>query len=122
MARDTRTVAMRNKAIRQEAVREQMATYGHHTQATKIIEKLSDVEGKLSPTNATMDSVEVQRLGKALDGHIKLVAKYLGDQKEINYTGEVNHIHDEDDDAIQRRLNNLIQRAKEDTTGSSTTH
>ena len=49
--KDTRTVKQRNKAVRQEAIREQLAAYGHHTQAVNIIEKLGSEIAELTGTD-----------------------------------------------------------------------
>lgn len=68
------TRAHLNKAVRQEALREQLSKQGHVQSAVDIIGKLTDLDNE-------MDSIEVQRLGKAMDGHFKLINKYLPELK-----------------------------------------
>ena len=68
------TRAHLNKAVRQEALREQLSKQKH-------VEKAVDIIGKLTDLDNEMDSIEVQRLGKAMDGHFKLINKYLPELK-----------------------------------------
>lgn len=79
-----------NRRVRQEALREQLSQQGHVQQAVEILEKLKDLKDPKGETGLELDSVAVSRLSKALDGHLKLVNKYLPDQKEVfnEHTGE----------------------------------
>ena len=82
--------AQANRRIRQEALREQLAQQGHVQHAVDILEKLKDLKCEKSNKGVELDSIAVTRLSKALDGHLKLVNKYLPDQKEVfnEHTGE----------------------------------
>ncbi len=78
---DTRTRAQRNRAVRQEALREQLAAGGHIQHVVDIAQKLSDVGTSIEPT-------DVQRLKAAADIKLKLIDKYLGSVKSVEVTGE----------------------------------
>ncbi|MEE9581028.1 MAG: hypothetical protein V3V74_06925 [Nitrosomonadaceae bacterium] len=108
--KDTRTVKQRNKAVRQEAIREQLAAYGHHTQAVNIIEKLADVDGDKDKNNIMLDNTHIQRLGKALDGHLKLLGKYCPDLKSVELTQDPeNPYMEESADARYAILGEFLQ-------------
>jgi hypothetical protein len=74
------TAANRNRAIRQEALREQLSNQGHVQHVTDIANKLTDLDSEL-------DSLAVQRLKSAADIKIKLIGKYLGDVKAVEISG-----------------------------------
>ena len=74
------TAANKNRAIRQEALREQLSNQGHVQHVTDIAKKLTDLETEL-------DSVSVQRLKSAADIKLKLIGKYLGDVKAVEISG-----------------------------------
>jgi hypothetical protein len=76
-----RTRAQENRAIRQEALREQLSKQKHVEHVVDIAEKLNDPEGDL-------DALMVTRLKAAADIRMKLIAKYLGDVKAVEITGE----------------------------------
>ena len=75
------TAANKNRAIRQEALREQLSNQGHVQHVTDIAKKLTDLENDL-------DSTQVQRLKSAADIKLKLIGKYLGDVKAIELSGD----------------------------------
>jgi len=74
------TAAHKNRAIRQEALREQLSNQGHVQHVTEIAQKLTNLEGELDP-------VQVQRLKAAADIKLKLIGKYLGDVKAVEISG-----------------------------------
>jgi len=76
---DTRTRAQQNRAVRQEALRAQIAAQGHESYAVEIITKLRDVD-------TDIDSAMVQRYKVALDGHLALLKKYIPDLKSTELT------------------------------------
>tara|TARA_R110000751_G_scaffold188264_1_gene294275 strand:- start:347 stop:628 length:282 start_codon:yes stop_codon:yes gene_type:complete len=76
-----KTRAQENRAIRQEALREQLSKQGHVQHVVEIATQLSD------PSNE-LDSVMASRLKAAADIRMKLIAKYLGDVKAVEITGE----------------------------------
>jgi hypothetical protein len=73
----------KNRAIRQEALREQLAAGGHLQHVLDIAEKLSNEINDL-------DSLMVQRLKAAADIKCKLISKYLPDLKAMEISGELN--------------------------------
>ena len=75
------TSANKNRAIRQEALRDQLSSQGHVQHVIDIAEKLTDL-------NAELDSIQVQRLNNAASIKLKLISKYLGDVKAIELTGD----------------------------------
>jgi len=75
------TAANKNRAIRQEALREQLSNQGHVQHVTDIAKKLTDLDNEL-------DSTQVQRLKSAADIKLKLIGKYLGDVKAIELSGD----------------------------------
>ena len=75
------TAANKNRAIRLEALREQLSNQGHVQHVTDIAKKLTDLDNEL-------DSTQVQRLKSAADIKLKLIGKYLGDVKAIELSGD----------------------------------
>jgi len=105
---DSRTAKQRNRAARQEELRKQLAAYGHHQQAVKIIEKIADVNGNSDPINAGMEQLELRRYEVALKGHLEFMKKYLPDMKAVE------HSQDPDqpvmtEDQIDARLARLVK-------------
>ena len=80
VAKDGKTAVHRNRAIRQEALREQLSQQGHEQYISEIITNLSDPE-------LEYDSLWVQRLKAAADLRLKLMAKYIPDLKSQELTG-----------------------------------
>ena len=74
--------ANRNKAVRQEALREQLANGGHLQHIIDISKQLSDLDAELEATNIT-------RLKYAADIKLKLLNKYLPDLKAVEIQAEV---------------------------------
>ena len=70
---------MENRAIRQEALREQLSKQKHIEQVVDIATKLGDVDNELDPAS---------RLKAAADLRLKLISKYLGDVKAVEVSGE----------------------------------
>ena len=75
-----RTVAQRNKSIRQEALREQLAEQCRIQHIVKNIEKLEDL-------TVDLDTNEITRIKAANDQRIKVLGKYLPDLKATEITG-----------------------------------
>ena len=76
-----KTVAQRNRAIRQEALREQLAEQCRLQHILDNIQKLEDLDSEL-------DSNEVNRIKSSTEQRIKLMGKYLPDLKSTEITGE----------------------------------
>lgn len=74
------TRADANKAIRQNALRDQLSNQQHVRKLIDLIEKVEDLKGvELEPT-------EVQRLKIAMDNRRYLIDKYLPTIKPVEYT------------------------------------
>ena len=82
MARRGRSRAEENRAIRQEAMREQLAAKKLETQVLEISNKLQDLDTPLEPN-------DVQRLKAAADIKKSLISKYLPDMKMVEHSGEI---------------------------------
>ncbi len=84
------TAAQANRRIRQEALRDQLAEQCRVQHVLVSIEKLEDLDSELA-------MVEVQRIKGAIDSRLKLINKYLPDQKEVfsEVTGNLGITHDQ---------------------------
>lgn len=78
---DKSIVADKNRRIRKEALREQLAAGGH-------LQHVIDIAEKLSNEAVELDAIMVQRMKSAADIKLRLVSKYLPDLKAIEITGE----------------------------------
>lgn len=79
--KDTRTRAQKNRAVRQEALRQQLANQKHLEHVIDIANKLRDVDDEL-------DQVKVTRLKYAADIKLNLIDRYLPKLKNHEITGE----------------------------------
>lgn len=75
------SAADKNRRIRQEALREQLANKGLAQQVLEISEKLNDLDEEL-------DANKIARLKAAADLKLKLVNKYLPDLKQTELIGD----------------------------------
>lgn len=75
------TRAQRNRAIRQDALREQLAAGGH-------LQHVIEVAGKLSDPANVIEPDMVQRYKIVIDTKLKLINKYLPDLKNVELTTE----------------------------------
>lgn len=75
------SAADKNKRIRQEALREQLAAKGLVQQVVEISEKLNDLDTPLEANDVT-------RLKASADLKLKLVNKYLPDLKSTEIIGD----------------------------------
>ena len=73
-----KTRAQLNKAVRQEALREQLSAQGHVQHAVDIADKFAE------PIN----KADADRLKTKFDMHMRLVDKYLPSLKATEITGE----------------------------------
>ena len=89
MSRDTATTKAKNKRIRQEAMREQLAAKG-------LERYVIDISKKLQEDAATLTTSEVQALKASAELRMKLVNKYLPDLKAVEVEGNIsNKSHEE---------------------------
>lgn len=70
-----------NRAIRQEALREQLANKG-------LVQQVIEVADKLAKLDEEMDAIKVARLRAANDARLALIKKYLPDLKQTELVGE----------------------------------
>lgn len=75
-----RTRAMENRAIRQEALREQLSAQGH-------IQHVIDICAELNELTKPLEAVEVNRKKIVIDTKLKLINKYCPDLKQTELTG-----------------------------------
>jgi hypothetical protein len=76
-----KTRAQENRAVRQEALREQLAEQGH-------VQHVVDIVNKLGQLDTDLDQLAVTRLKAAADIKLKLINKYIGDVKAVEISGE----------------------------------
>lgn len=74
------TRAQRNRAVRQDALREQLAAKG-------LVQHVLEISEKLSDPRQEIDALMVQRYRVAIDAKLKLVSKYLPDVKTVEIEG-----------------------------------
>ena len=74
--------ANENKAIRQEALREQLSNQKH-------VEHVIDISDKLKDLGNELTQVETTRLKAAADLKLKLINKYLPDLKAVELIADV---------------------------------
>lgn len=78
--RDTRTAAQKNRAIRQEALRDQLANQKHVEHVVDMVEKIRD------PSN-DIDNQMLNRYKIAIDTKLALIKKYIPDLKATEHSG-----------------------------------
>ena len=71
---------MENRAIRQEALREQLSAQGH-------LQHVIDICEELNKLTVPMEATEVNRKKIVIDTKLKLITKYLPDLKSTELTG-----------------------------------
>ena len=81
MSKDTATAKNRNRRIRQEALREQLANQGHVQHVVEILDKVKDESQEI-------DANMLARYKLVVDTKLKLMNKYIGDVKSVELTGE----------------------------------
>lgn len=81
MPGDTATAKNKNRRIRQEALREQLAAQGHEQHILDLLSKLMD-EGQ------EFDSSMIKRFEVAINTKLKLISKYLPDLKQTELIGD----------------------------------
>lgn len=105
-ARDNATAKLRNKKLRQENLREQLAAQGHVQHVVDILEKVQDPA-------VDIDQAQVQRYKIVLETKLKLIGKYLPDLKSQEITVETidQALEGYEDGALDDRINRLITEA-----------
>ena len=75
------TAANKNRAIRQEALREQLSNQGHVQHVVEMLNEIQDLQRDLN-------SNDLARYKVAIDTKLKLIGKYLPDLKSVEHTGD----------------------------------
>ena len=75
------TAANKNRAIRQEALREQLSNQGHVQHVVEMLNEIQDLQRDL-------DANDLARYKVAIDTKLKLIGKYLPDLKSVEHTGD----------------------------------
>ena len=73
---DSRTAAQRNRAVRQEQLRDYLSNRGL---VAKVVESVEEIE----KAGYLIDKDELQARKLVIDTNMKLINKYLGDEKYI---------------------------------------
>ena len=115
MAKTGQSRAEANRAIRQQALREQLAEQCRFQHVLDNIQKMEDLATE-------MDSHEFNRIKAANEQRIKLIGKYLPDLKsiEINATIEDKTVDSASVTANEMTLLRELRKAREET--PSVTH
>ena len=71
----------KQRAVRQEALREQLAAQGH-------IQHVVDIVNKISDENCHIETEMVTRYKIAIDAKLKLISKYCPDLKQTELVGD----------------------------------
>lgn len=79
MPKKGETPGQANRRIRQEALREQLSAQGHLQHVLELTDKLADLDKQL-------ESNEIKRLETVINTKLKLINKYLPDEKYIELT------------------------------------
>ncbi len=74
------TVANKNRRVRQEQLREQLANGGHLQHVIDLAKQLTELDNEL-------DNIQVTRLNHAAAIKLKLIEKYLPALKSVEHTG-----------------------------------
>jgi len=72
----------KNRAVRQEALRESLQAGGH-------IQHVLDICNELNDLSVPMEGVDVQRKKTVIDTKLKLISKYLPDTKSVELSNKV---------------------------------
>lgn len=75
------TAAAKNKAIRQEALRDQLSAQAH-------VQHVIEISNKLSDQATSLETSHIAALKASADIKLKLINKYLPDLKSTELTGE----------------------------------
>ena len=75
------TAANKNRAIRQEALREQLSNQKHVEHVVEMLNEIQDLQRDL-------DANDLARYKVAIDTKLKLIGKYLPDLKSVEHTGD----------------------------------
>lgn len=110
-----KTRAALNKAVRQEALRDQLEAQGHVQHVTDILNDLRSPVYKKNEVEIAYEPIDIQRLKVVVDTKLKLINKYLPDQKEVLTTlvgDDENPLQLEvkavlDIDAIKKKVNDI---------------
>ena len=78
------TKAQSNRAVRQEALRDQLSAQGH-------VQHVIDLAEKLSQLDVDLDATQVARLKAAAQIKAKLISKYLPDVRSGALTGDADN-------------------------------
>lgn len=103
------TNAAKNRAIRQEALRAQLAEQCRLQHVLDNIEKLEDLDVELEPN-------DYNRIRSANEQRLKLVNKYLPDLKSTELTGEGGgpvSLSDMSDTQLNAKLQELINATEQ---------
>lgn len=73
------TAAAKNKAIRQEALREQLSKGKH-------VDHVIDIANKLNDQHLNLEATHISALRAAADIKLKLIGKYIPDLKAVEHS------------------------------------
>ena len=98
---DTKTRAQQNKAIRQEALRQQLQAQGH---VQYVVENIKKLEDAASDPEAELN---VPAIKAATETRLKLIDKYLPSLKQVEYT-DTDPLDGITDDELEARIKEFL--------------
>jgi len=112
------TVASKNRRMRQEKLREQLANGGH-------IQHIIDIAKQLMGQGSKLESTDITRLKAAADIKLKLIDKYLPSLKQSEINGSVQHEHTHKHEGLQdadSRIADLLRQGETATNKAPKPH
>ncbi len=94
------TVANKNRKVRQDQLREQLANGGH-------VQHVIDIANQLTELSNTLEPVEVTRLTSAATIKLKLIDKYIPALKAVEHTGSL-EVSDMTTETLNARIQELL--------------
>lgn len=102
------TVKSKNRRMRQDALREQLAGKG-------LVQHVLEIADKLAEPDITLEASDIQRYAKAAEIKLKLIDKYLPSLKAVEHEGNISHEHTHNHQGLQdadTRIREIYERGK----------
>jgi hypothetical protein len=105
------TKADRNRAIRQEGLREVLSKKGHLEHVVDLAQQIEKVSNDLEAQASTLEDLDIKRLNASvnakkivIDTKMRIINKYLGDVKSVEHSGEVKQVVIDDKNQLEEML------------------
>jgi len=108
---ETISYANRNRAIRQEGIREALSKKGHIEHVIELAKQIEKVSNDLQTQSSTLKDLDIKRLNASvnakkivIDTKMRIINKYLGDVKSVEHSGEVKQVIIDDKNQLEEML------------------